>query len=316
MKKFRLEPGRPVYNMQHFLRVIGQTYNDFRPPIPDGIFGTQTEDAVKGFQKRYDMPVTGAVNNDTWDKIIEIYRGALIVTQPQCGTVLFPRGEHVIEQGDVSAFHYPIQAAMYVISGYYDNISGFDISDTHAGEVIKTVKQLQRVFGIEDNGNICANCWRHISRIYENIIVQQMNEANGEKIVEEAENLQRISGKFVGIDEIKDDMRHEQQNAASGGREGVFTPRMAPYSALGNTDTGRMPDMGADNTETERANMPEENMTNENTANENTNENTNENMANDIRTSGNTAENTEKENMSNGHMGQPPKREPLKWRFY
>ena len=51
------------YNQQTGLKVI----------VPDGSFGSETENAVKLFQKRYGLSQDGVVGRNTWNKLISVY---------------------------------------------------------------------------------------------------------------------------------------------------------------------------------------------------------------------------------------------------
>lgn len=66
--------GLNVSDIQHDLNRIHEKY----PSIPmiieeDGVFGTDTESAVRQFQKVFDMTETGVIDNGTWYKIKYIY---------------------------------------------------------------------------------------------------------------------------------------------------------------------------------------------------------------------------------------------------
>ena len=67
--------GSKVRQMQEQLNTISNAY----PLIPkinaDGIYGEQTADAVKVFQKVFKLPQTGVVDYPTWYKISEIFVG-------------------------------------------------------------------------------------------------------------------------------------------------------------------------------------------------------------------------------------------------
>ena len=66
---------KKVQQMQEQLNVISNSY----PAIPkinvDGIYGPQTEEAVRVFQSVFGLPQTGTVDFRTWYKISEIYVG-------------------------------------------------------------------------------------------------------------------------------------------------------------------------------------------------------------------------------------------------
>ncbi len=56
-----------VRAFQTYLNLIGRTYRDI-PEVPvTGYFGTETENAVRVFQERFGIPVTGVVGAPTWD---------------------------------------------------------------------------------------------------------------------------------------------------------------------------------------------------------------------------------------------------------
>ena len=44
------------------------------PTEPDGIYGPQTEQAVRAFQQYFGIDATGVVDRYTWDRIVLIYR--------------------------------------------------------------------------------------------------------------------------------------------------------------------------------------------------------------------------------------------------
>lgn len=67
--------GEKVRTIQEQLNVISKAY----PLIPkiseDGVYGNNTAEAVRIFQKIFDLPQTGVVDFKTWYKISEIYVG-------------------------------------------------------------------------------------------------------------------------------------------------------------------------------------------------------------------------------------------------
>ena len=67
--------GIRVEHLQYMLRVL----SFFIPEIPtvtvDGIFGPATREAVVAAQRRFGLPQTGVVNNETWDEIYNQFSG-------------------------------------------------------------------------------------------------------------------------------------------------------------------------------------------------------------------------------------------------
>lgn len=67
--------GSKVRQMQEQLNVIAGAYPLIPKIAADGIYGQNTANAVKVFQKVFNLPQTGVVDYPTWYKISEIYVG-------------------------------------------------------------------------------------------------------------------------------------------------------------------------------------------------------------------------------------------------
>ncbi|MDD3227332.1 MAG: peptidoglycan-binding domain-containing protein, partial [Tissierellia bacterium] len=66
--------GPGVYLIQQYLSYIGSVLEGVTPAAPDGIYGPETELAVRTFQEYFGIDVTGVVDRYTWDRIVLIYR--------------------------------------------------------------------------------------------------------------------------------------------------------------------------------------------------------------------------------------------------
>ena len=67
--------GPKVRQIQEELNVIAGAYPEIPKLTEDGIYGSETEAAVRKFQSIFGLPVTGEIDYKTWYKISEIYVG-------------------------------------------------------------------------------------------------------------------------------------------------------------------------------------------------------------------------------------------------
>ena len=67
--------GPKVRQIQEQLNVIAGAYPEIPKLEEDGIYGPETEAAVRKFQSIFGLPVTGEIDYKTWYKISEIYVG-------------------------------------------------------------------------------------------------------------------------------------------------------------------------------------------------------------------------------------------------
>ena len=85
------QSGDRVRHLQYMLSVL----SDFIPQIPpvavDGIYGPLTEDAVRAAQRWFELPITGTVDEETWDEIYDQFSG--IENAALRSTASFPAGQ-------------------------------------------------------------------------------------------------------------------------------------------------------------------------------------------------------------------------------
>lgn len=74
--------GDKVLQIQQQLNRIAQNYPAITRIAADGIYGTRTADAVRTFQKVFNLPQSGIVDYPTWYKISEIYVGVSRIAEP------------------------------------------------------------------------------------------------------------------------------------------------------------------------------------------------------------------------------------------
>lgn len=67
--------GQKVQQVQEQLDTIAAVYTAIPRIAADGIFGERTQEAVRAFQKIFDLPQTGIIDFATWYKISQIYVG-------------------------------------------------------------------------------------------------------------------------------------------------------------------------------------------------------------------------------------------------
>ncbi len=67
--------GEKVQQVQDQLSVIAGVYTAIPKITADGVFGEQTAEAVRQFQKIFKLPVTGVIDFATWYRISHIYVG-------------------------------------------------------------------------------------------------------------------------------------------------------------------------------------------------------------------------------------------------
>ena len=79
--------GQPIRSLQTMLRTIAHADETLVRLVPDGIYGPNTVQAVREFQRQQELPVTGETDNATWDQIVAVYTRkspAVLPAAPVC----------------------------------------------------------------------------------------------------------------------------------------------------------------------------------------------------------------------------------------
>ncbi|NLL77301.1 MAG: peptidoglycan-binding protein [Clostridiales bacterium] len=74
--------GEKVLQIQQQLSRIAQNYPAIPAIVADGVYGQQTAEAVRVFQRIFNLPQTGIVDYPTWYKVSNIYVGVTRMAEP------------------------------------------------------------------------------------------------------------------------------------------------------------------------------------------------------------------------------------------
>lgn len=153
---------QPVRSIQTMLRVIAEDDPTLPTVVPDGIYGPTTMQAVSSIQRKFGLPVTGIVNQQTWEKIVEIYEPALIrVDKAQPIEIILEPGQ-VFRKGDSSPYIYLLQAMLTQLSNDHPTIEQPSNSGVIDDATSASLLGFQRLAGLEETGSLDRITWKHL----------------------------------------------------------------------------------------------------------------------------------------------------------
>ena len=167
--------GNDIRTIQVQLNRISRNF----PAIPkisevDGVYGTETETAVKAFQEIFDLPVTGIVDKTTWYKIAYIYvsvkRLAELNSEGLSMEDIQQQYKEELVPGMQSIEVKNLQYYLAVIGAYYEAVAPVSITGYYGNETENSVRSFQRVYGLEETGTVNRQVWIDIYRAYRGII--------------------------------------------------------------------------------------------------------------------------------------------------
>ena len=162
--------GIEVQNVQYLLSYISEFYSTVPSVAIDGIFGSATADAVRAFQRTFELPVTAIVDVETWDVLYRTYLGFIeaIPFKYVEGNILpYPGVPLRIGSSDDSVR--VLQEYLNFISAYYPEIPSVNVTGYFGTQTQNAVTAFQRAMGITPNGTVGSVTWNAITELYSDL---------------------------------------------------------------------------------------------------------------------------------------------------
>lgn len=156
--------GQPVRSLQTMLRELSFFY-EFLPRLtPDGVFGERTLEAVMLFQREFFPPVTGRVDQATWDAIAALYLHTVgRRVRPLQG---YPGGGLTIQPDQESVHLYLVQSMFRALARLLDGIQSAPVTGQNDAATQHNIRWVQQLDGKPQTGVLDQDSWNTISRLY------------------------------------------------------------------------------------------------------------------------------------------------------
>lgn len=160
--------GIPVTTVQYYLSIIAY-FNGALEPVPrSGTFGPETVAAVERFQEFYGLPVTGIVDNATWNTITKIYTET-VASLPQGyqgnNAKLYPG--FFLTKGMRNQSVSDLQTYLQLIAKNIPEIPSVSVTGYYGDQTEASVSAFQRLYGIDVSGAVGPVTWATIANQYD-----------------------------------------------------------------------------------------------------------------------------------------------------
>ena len=158
-----------VRNLQRYLRRLSYNNESIRPVPIDGIFDTETEEALLEFRRAYGLAPTGRADLEVWELLYAEYL-RLSEEEDRVERIdFFPKSpeNYVTALGEESAFVLLVQFLLSELRIVYDTLPEFSQTGRFDESTSLAVREFQRLNSIEETGLVDRNTWNRIAREYE-----------------------------------------------------------------------------------------------------------------------------------------------------
>ncbi len=153
---------QPVRSLQTMLRVISEADGQIPTVVPDGIYGPSTMNAVSTFQRLKGLPVTGVVDQPTWELIVNNYEPALIRIDKAQPIEIVMDPNQVFRRGDSSPYIYLLQSMLTQLSNDHPTIPMPPHSGVMDNDTSDSLSEFQKLAFLPISGELDKITWKHL----------------------------------------------------------------------------------------------------------------------------------------------------------
>ena len=169
-----------VQAVQYFLNVLSAYYNTIPTVDINGVLNTQTRTAIMEFQKTFNLPITGLVDEQTWTTMFNAVSGILNTLPPSVialPALLWPGITYQL--GSEGPGVYLIQQYLSYIASVLEGIPPAEPDGIYGPRTELAVRTFQEYFGIDVTGVVDRYTWDRIVLIYRNLRFGNTRNING-----------------------------------------------------------------------------------------------------------------------------------------
>ena len=167
--------GNSVQQIQIRLNRISKNFSAIPKIYPvNGIFDSSTEDAVRAFQRAFDLNEDGLVGKETWYAIQRTYNAVKrlndLASEGLSREEVTGIFDTYLTEGDTGSEVYELQYLLSLIAEYNNEISAPNIDGIFGAGTRTSLEEFQRAYGLNIDGEVEIDDWDRLYREYVGIL--------------------------------------------------------------------------------------------------------------------------------------------------
>lgn len=157
-----------VRRIQTVLYNLSQTDPEVTRVNPDGIYGEETAEAVRGFQRLHGLAVTGRVDFTTWQKLLSEEKSAneMLAAPVMISPFSVTLKDGIITEGDRGDTVLIVKLMLRALSIEHDYLYDISDGDLYDSGTAEAVNRFQLINGLEGTGDIDTATWNMLAQSY------------------------------------------------------------------------------------------------------------------------------------------------------
>lgn len=156
----------PITEVQVMLRVLYPN----SPLSVDGIYGQATKTEVEKYQKDYGLPITGVVDQATWDDMRKSYQRELVLLNKAEPLQIVLQPHQVLKSGSDNIHMYLIQALLTALHRFYVDMPRVAFTGILDPQTERAIVWFQNKVDVPESGELDKQTWQHLSNQYRLVV--------------------------------------------------------------------------------------------------------------------------------------------------
>ncbi len=156
----------PVQSLQHMLNHLARTIQTLPRLAETGTFDEPTLEAVMVFQRDFGLPVTGIVDQLTWDVIKDQYYQNLFRYGDTPLLHVFPSGTESVGESEQAAELLIVQAMISELRKVISNFESGAMDGINSGATWRNLRIVQQLSTLPDSGVLDRATWAILASLY------------------------------------------------------------------------------------------------------------------------------------------------------
>lgn len=159
--------ANPTLEIQHYLRDIAQVHPDIPRVSLSGLYDPGTQNAVAEFQKKFQIPITGKIDFNTWSAIIREHKNCIHCIKAPKNVSCFPNEMSELKIDDKGNLICILQIILMNYKRKYKNYADIQLTGVFDKQTEEAIKQFQKFSGLPVTGKVDRQTWNILNTINE-----------------------------------------------------------------------------------------------------------------------------------------------------
>ena len=155
------EKKQAILAVQRFLYELSLHFDWLPDVFPNGVYDERTKEAVQLFQSRFDLPMTGEVDFETWSLLFAAYREAL-ENRATTPVPSLPQEDFPLQIGSRGYGVVLLRATLNALSDFYPILQGGAPTSVYQYSTATAVRALEGIYGLPETGMVNAQLWNRM----------------------------------------------------------------------------------------------------------------------------------------------------------